>query len=211
MFSFDYLWKTFEMKTPLVGRYNVENILAAMWILFEVWLKPEEVIPSIQTFMPVQWRMERISHENKHYYFDIAHSPDALDKTLQFLSHVKWQWRTIVVFGSQWNKDQNKRKEMWKIVERYADIMIATDSEPYHENRLQILDDLTANITSKKEGENLFVIPEREFAIKFALEIAKENDLILFAGRPRHWHQKTNTGKKKWDDIDFVKKMLNIN
>jgi UDP-N-acetylmuramyl tripeptide synthase len=58
--------------------------------------------------------------------------------------------------------------------------MIASDSEPGHENRLQILDDLTSEVTNKKEGENLFVIPERRFALQFAIEIAQPNDLILF-------------------------------
>lgn len=208
VFSFDYLGKTFEMKTPLVGTYNINNILAALGVVFEAWLQPKEAIDAAQSFNSIQWRMERLSYENKQYYFDIAHSPDALNKTLQFLWDVKWQWRLIVVFGSPGNKDQNKRQKMWKIVAHYADIMIATDSEANHENRLQILDDLTSKISTKKEWESLFVLPEREFAIKFALEIAKENDFILFAWRPRHGYQKTNTGKKKWDDIVFVKKVL---
>ena len=210
VFEFNYLGKVFQIKTPLLGSFNVENILAAMGLAFQVWLDPEQAIASIQTFKPLQGRMERISHESKHYYFDIAHSPDALDKTLQFLANVKATGRTIVVFGSPGDKDKEKRTQIGKIVERYADIMIASDSEPGHENRLQILDDLTAEVKNKKEWENFFVIPERRFAIQFAMDIAQPNDLVLFTGRPRHGWQKTNMGKKDWDDMGFVKEKLVI-
>jgi hypothetical protein len=54
------------------------------------------------------------------------------------------------------------------------------------------------------------VIPERRFALQFAIEIAQPNDLILFTWRPRHGFQKTNTGKKEWDDMTFVKTTLGI-
>ncbi len=210
LFTIDYLGNSFSVKTALMWRYNVNNILSALWLVFEIGLDPEDAIDAIKHFRPLQWRMERISHDNIHYYFDISYSPNALDKTLSFLNKVKWKGRLIVVFGSPWNKNQEKRYEMGKVVARYADIMIATDSEPYHENRLQILDDLSSKISSKREWENLFIIPERKFAIQFAMEIAQENDLLLFTGRPRHGYQKTNTGKKKRDDIAFVKKILTL-
>jgi UDP-N-acetylmuramyl tripeptide synthase len=69
-----------------------------MGLAFQMGLDPEQAIATVQTFSPLQGRMERISHDGKHYYFDISHSPDALDRSLQFLANVKATGRTIVVF-----------------------------------------------------------------------------------------------------------------
>jgi len=203
-FEFSYLGKEYSVKTPLVGTFNVYNILAALSLGFGIGLDPVKAISAVQSFPGVVGRMERFTYKWIHFFVDMAHSPDALDKTLQFTSSVKWTGKLIVVFGSPGNKDKAKRAQMWKIIERYSNIMIATDNEPNRENRLQILDDLTSEITHKKEWDNLFVIPERKFAIQFAIEIAKPEDIILIAGRTRHNKQKTNTGVKYWDDKEFI-------
>lgn len=209
-FSFSYLGKKYDVKTPLVGTFNVYNILAALSLAFQIWMSPEEAIIQVQKFSWVVWRMERFMHNDVNYFIDMAHSPDALDKTLQYLSNVKAWWKLIVVFGTPGNKNKAKRAQMWKIIERYGDVLIATDNEPDKENRLQILDDLTSEIKTKKEWETFFVIPERKFALKFATQIAKPHDIVLIAGRPRHHKQLTNLWKVSWDDMELLKKLLGI-
>lgn len=103
---------------------------------------------------------------------------------------------------------------MGKIAEQYSDILIATDDDPDIENRLEIIQQLTMDITEKQQGrvheggKNLFLIPERTLAIKFACEIAQEGDVLMFAGKGHETVQYTNFGKRKWSDKEEVLKNL---
>lgn len=95
---------------------------------------------------------------------------------------------------------------MWEIADQYSDILIATDDDPDTENRLDILGQLTMNVKNKTLGKNLFIIPERTLAIKFACEIAKEGDIVMLAGKGHETVQLTNFGKRKWSDKEEVMK-----
>jgi UDP-N-acetylmuramoyl-L-alanyl-D-glutamate--2,6-diaminopimelate ligase len=97
---------------------------------------------------------------------------------------------------------------MGEIAGQYSDILIATDDDPDTENRLEILEQLTMNVKNKQVGKNLFIIPERTLAIKFACEIAKEGDVVMFAGKGHETVQLTNFGKRKWSDKEEVMKNL---
>lgn len=81
--------------------------------------------------------------------------------------------RLITVFGAPGCRDVSKRPIMGEIAAQYSDIVIATDDDPDTENRLMILQQLTQNIHNKSLGKDLFIIPERSLAIKFACEIAQ--------------------------------------
>lgn len=207
-FVFNYLGKAYTQKTKLIWKFNVYNILAAMWVASLVWVSIEKSIESIEWFEGVEGRMEHIAKDWINYYIDFAHSPDALEKTLEYLNSIKWDGRLITVFWAPWNRDKSKRPIMWKIVSEYSDIMIASDDDPDTENRLEILWQLTQDIINKTEWKDLFVIPERTLAIKFACEIAKEWDILMFAGK---WHEKmqlTNYGKRDWNDKEEVLKNI---
>ena len=97
---------------------------------------------------------------------------------------------------------------MGEIADRYSDIVIATDDDPDTENRLAILEQLTMDIKNKTLGKNFFIIPERTLAIKFACEIAKEGDVVMFAGKGHETVQLTNFGKRKRSDKEEVMKNL---
>lgn len=99
---------------------------------------------------------------------------------------------------------------MGEIADQYSDILIATDDDPDIENRLQIIQQLTMTIKNKTQGKNLFIIPERTLAIKFACEIAKAGDIVMLAGKGHETVQFTNFGKRKWSDMEEVKKNLKI-
>lgn len=204
-----YLGKTYTISTKLLGSFNVYNILAAIALCIEMGITPDIVIPSVYTFQPLQQRLARIQHNNIDIFTDISYSPDALDKSLSFLTYLKKQknGKLIIVFGTPGNKDQSHRTQMGKILQNFGDILVATDSEPGTENRLEILYDLSKGVTLK-EGESFFIIPERSFAIQFAVEIAQDNDIILFAGRPRWTHQHTNLWRKSWNDKETILKAL---
>lgn len=97
---------------------------------------------------------------------------------------------------------------MGEITAQYSDILIATDDDPDIENRLEILQQLTMTIKDKTQGRDLFLIPERTLAIKFACEIAKAGDIVMFAGKGHETVQYTNFGKRKWSDKEEILKNL---
>lgn len=99
---------------------------------------------------------------------------------------------------------------MGEIADQYSDILIATDDDPDIENRLEIIEQLTVNVKNKQQGLNLFIIPERTLAIKFACEIAREGDVVMLAGKGHETVQLTNFGKRKWSDREEIKKNLGI-
>ena len=97
---------------------------------------------------------------------------------------------------------------MGEIADQYSDILIATDDDPDTENRLEILEQLTMNIKNKQQGKNLFIIPERILAIKFACELAQPGDVLMFAGKGHESIQLTNFGKRPRSDKEEILKNL---
>jgi len=210
IFSFMYLGKSYEIKTKLLGEFNVYNILAALSVVLQIGVHIQQAIEIIESFESVTWRMEQIENHWIRYFVDFAHTPDALEKTLDFLKKIKWNWRLITLFWATGNRDTSKRPIMGEIADQYSDILIATDDDPDIENRLQIIQQLTMTIKNKTQGKNLFIIPERTLAIKFACEIAKAGDIVMLAGKGHETVQFTNFGKRKWSDMEEVKKNLKI-
>lgn len=205
---FNYLGKSYSLTTKLPGKFNVYNILAALGVATSIGVTPEQAIASLQGFEGVEWRMEHIEKNGIHYYVDFAHSPDALDKTLDYLSSIKWEGRLIVTFGAPGMRDKAKRPMMWNVVDQYADIIIATDDDPAEENRLEILQWLIEDIKNHKEWESLFVLPERKLAIKLATEIARPWDILMFAGKGHESMQLTNLGRRDWSDKKEILKNI---
>lgn len=206
-FSFSYLGKSYDCTTQLVGEFNVYNILAALSVVLQIGVPIEQSLQSISEITPIVWRMEQIEHNNTHYFVDFAHSPDALEKTLDYLDKIKWAGRLITVFWAPGCRDKTKRPTMGEIADKYSDILIATDDDPDTENRLEILEQLTMNV-KKTQGKDLFIIPERTFAIKFACDIAQPGDVVMFAGKGHETVQLTNFGKRKWSDKEEILKNI---
>lgn len=209
-FSFNYLGKTYDIKTKLVGEFNVYNILSALSVVLQIGVNMNQVIQSIESFETVTGRMEGIEHNWAHYFVDFAHTPDALEQTLKYLSKIKWNGRLITLFWAPGCRDITKRPIMGEIADQYSDILIATDDDPDTENRLNILEQLTSTIKNKTQWKNLFTIPERTLAIKFACEIAQAGDVIMLAWKGHETVQLTNFWKRKWSDKEEVKKNLGM-
>lgn len=209
-FSFIYLGKIYNIQTKLLGEFNVYNILAALSVVLQIGVPIEQAIQSINIFEPITGRMEPILWKWAHFFVDFAHTPDALEKTLDYLSKIKWTGRLITLFGAPGCRDKTKRPIMGEIADTYSDILIATDDDPDTENRLEILEQLTMNVKNKQQGKNLFIIPERTLAIKFACELAKPGDVLMFAGKGHETVQLTNFGKRKWSDKEEIRKNLGV-
>lgn len=210
-FDVKFLWTNYHTKSKLLWWYNVYNFLAALSVWIQIWLDIQSCINSLSDFEWVSWRMEKVEHNWVTYFVDFAHDPDALEKTLTYLHKLKKDKKLILVFGAPGNRDKLKRPEMWSIWRNFADIVIATDDDPDTENRIKILKQLTQDISTNSENKKeLYIIPEREFAIKFATQIAQPWDIVMLAGK---WHepiQWTNFGTRKWNDKTELQKILKM-
>lgn len=180
--TINYLGQNYILSTSLVGAYNLYNILAALSVVVQMGVDLQQAIDAVASFTGVPGRMETIEHKGIQYSIDFAHSPDALEKTLSYLTHIKDQGRLIVVFGAPGNRDKGKRPNMGAIVDRFADIIIATDDDPDTENRLSILDQLTHTI-QRPVGESFVILPDRATAIYYATQIAHPGDIVMIAGK----------------------------
>lgn len=177
--------QTYPITIPMVGIHNVYNTLAAVSAWLIVGLDLNAIIATFATFVPPLGRMQRIIHNNVQYYIDFAHTPDGLDKTLSFLSDLKKQhntWRLILLTGAMGQRDRQKRPEMGKIADRYADLIVIADEDPGDENRLQIIAEVREGV-KRQLGDRLYIIPDRSLAIKFITEIIQPGDIVMLAGK----------------------------
>lgn len=209
-FEFSYLGQKYSGVTQLIWSYNICNILWAISVATALWLEIQPVLKSIEEFPWVAWRMEPVYIDWIKFFVDFAHTPDWLEKTLDFASARKWDGRLICVCWAPGNRDKEKRPIMGDIAVQRADVTIFTDDDPDTENRLKILDQLSKPIQQKWYAPNkkVFIIPERKYAIQFATEIAKPNDVVVLCGK---WHEQvqlTNFGKRAWSDKKVLSKIL---
>lgn len=208
MFDLKYLWEKHPVESNLTWRFNIKNILAAYAAGILSWIEIKDIIKSVSNFEALPWRIEHVEKNNVQYFIDFAHTPDSLEKSLEFVNDInKDNWRIITLFGSPWNRDKYKRPQMWEIVEKNSDIFIITDDDPDTEDRLKIINDIMKNLT-KKKWKDYFVIPERSYAIKFLTEITKPWDKVLLAGKGHENVQLTNFWKVSWNDKRVLLKLL---
>ena len=209
-FEVSYLWQKYSWTTQLIGSYNICNIMWAISVAVNLWLKIGPVLKSIEDFQWVSGRMDPIYTQWIKYFVDFAHTPDGLEKALTFASRNKWEWRLITICWAPWNRDKEKRPIMWEIAVKYSDVIIFTDDDPDTENRLSILNQLSKTIQEQwyPSKKKVFIIPERKYALEFAIEIANKWDTVVSCWK---WHEQiqlTNFWKRKWNDKIMLTDLL---
>ena len=128
-------------------------------------------------------RLEEISNNHGFAVFvDYAHTEDSLKSVLETLRTMEGIGRVITVFGATGDRDTTKRPKMGRVADTLSDVVILTEDDNYTENSLKIIRDVSMGIR-RKEGENFWIIPSREDAIRTALVMAKKNDVVLIAGK----------------------------
>lgn len=201
-FTINITWKQTEIITKLRWEFNVYNLLAAIWVFMSMWIKPEQIQEAIKNIDWIPWRMEEVKHNwNYKIFIDYAHTPDALENILDTLEEIVNKSRIITVFWATWDRDTTKRPIMWEIVSRLSDVVILTEDDNYTENIEKIIKDVLPWI-ERKEWENFWIITDRRDAIRTALVMAEENDIVLITWKwdehvivrnnwPEEWHDKT--------------------
>lgn len=181
-FQINYMGQLFPITINMVGIHNVYNTLTAFCAGLVVGLDLNDMITTLSTFQPPLGRMEPITHNNTHYFVDFAHTPDALEKTLSYLQSIKKNGRVILLTGAMGQRDRFKRPMMGKLADQYADIIVLADEDPGDEPRFQIIQEIKDGI-KRNDGDNLFIIPDRQKAIQFLTQIARPGDVVLLAGK----------------------------
>jgi len=201
-------WGTINIETKLIWDFNIQNILAAIWVFVSIWIDAKKISEIVKKISWIPGRMESIENDEWiEIIVDYAHTPDALENVLETIKWFKWINRIITVFWATWDRDRTKRATMWEIVSRLSDVVILTQDDDYTEKTEQIIKDVLPGI-ERKEWEDFWIIPTRKEAIQTALLCAKPNDVVLIAGKWDEHIMVTNDWYIKWNDKDIIKELL---
>jgi|UniRef100_UPI00404B7147 UDP-N-acetylmuramoyl-L-alanyl-D-glutamate--2,6-diaminopimelate ligase len=207
--TFRLVWPdgSMDVDSPLIGRYNVSNLLAAIATAWSLGRDPRKFIARLAAFKGVPGRMERIE-EGKDYnvLVDYAHTDDALNNALSML-RVITPGRLLVVFGCGGKRDRSKRPMMTAAVQQYADFAFATADNPRGEALAQIFDDMKTGVS---KPEKITWIDDRRRAISLALDTCKPGDCLLIAGKGHESYQEFADTVIPFDDRQVVRELIGI-
>jgi len=198
--------KEIEIKSPLLGKYNASNILAAASLAIIDGLSDSWIIDHIQKAPIPPGRMEKIDvPANISVFVDYAHNPTALFAVISSFREFQPS-RIITVFGAGGNRDQGKRSLMGMVSSNLSDIVIVTSDNPRNEDPERIIDNIFEGI----EGGKVYRIKDRKEAISKALDIARKGDFVLIAGKGHEEYQEIDNKKILFSDKKCVKDYYGI-
>ncbi|HEV8694621.1 MAG TPA: UDP-N-acetylmuramoyl-L-alanyl-D-glutamate--2,6-diaminopimelate ligase [Lysobacter sp.] len=198
--------ETHAVRSPLLGRFNVDNLLAVAGALYALGDSPAQIAATLSLLQPIHGRMNRLGGDGVKplIVIDYAHTPDALEQALQSLrAHA--QARLICVFGCGGERDRGKRPQMAAIAEANADRVIVTDDNPRAEDGDQIVTDILAGFAKPND---VIVQRNRAAAIARALGEAGPNDIVLIAGKGHEPYQEINGVQYPFDDTEVARTQL---
>jgi len=190
-----------ELETGLFGEFNVYNLLATLGVLLDCGLKLEQAIEALRRIQPVTGRMQLIRQSSKPaVIIDYAHTPDALQQVLS-ASRQHQIGKLWLVFGCGGDRDKAKRPVMGSIAQSFADHVVLTSDNPRHEAPQDIIDDIQAGLRDKSA---VVVELDRASAIRYALDNADEQDVVIIAGKGHETYQQIGDEKLPFSDSDVV-------
>ncbi|NLS12301.1 UDP-N-acetylmuramoyl-L-alanyl-D-glutamate--2,6-diaminopimelate ligase [Vibrio sp. SM6] len=195
------------LTVPLIGAFNASNVLLAFATLLSLGFSRDALVACAPELTPVVGRMELFqSAEHAKVVVDYAHTPDALEKALQAL-RIHCTGQLWVIFGCGGDRDRGKRPMMAAIAEQLADRVILADDNPRGEDPAAIVSDMLAGMSTP---EKAVVEHDRFAALKFALEHAKVNDIILLAGKGHEDYQVLKDATVHYSDRDAARQLLGL-
>ncbi len=198
-------WGEGELKTPLLGHFNVSNLLAVLSVLLNHGLPLRQALMRLSKLQTVSGRMERFGGATQPLVVvDYAHTPDALKHVLTALrDHTSG--RLICLFGCGGERDRGKRPQMGAIAELIADRVFVTDDNPRREDGAQIRREI---LEGMKRPAQAVVVPDRAQAIREAVAAAGPGDLVLIAGKGHETTQQVGDIKLPFSDREQVVEAL---
>lgn len=193
----------YEVKLPLLGRFNIYNALAAALAAGALGVRPKEIAAALSLADAVPGRLELVTVEKGVSVFvDYAHTPDGLENSLKALKRLT-ENRLICVFGCGGNRDTGKRALMGGISGKYADFTVITSDNPRYEEPMDIIRQIESGLL--RETKEYVIVQKREKAIEYALGMANRGDVVLVAGKGAEKYQDILGIKHVYNDKDCIK------
>lgn len=200
-----------EIACRLVGEFNAYNLLAAFGTALALGVNEEEALQALSGCTGARGRMQILRHPSGRMgVVDFAHTPDALEKVLETLNAVKPRTsRLLSVVGCGGDRDQTKRAVMGRIAAERSDLTVFTADNPRSERVEDILEAMVSGVDPALSGK-VQVIADRKQAIQVAVRLARENDVVLIAGKGHEAYQDIGGIRYPFDDIHVLKEALEI-
>ncbi len=228
--SFDFIYKLknneisrHQIKLKLWGEFNVVNVMPLLSLPFILKLDLFKVIDGLEKIKNIPGRLEVVDVGQKFLAIvDYAYEPVAMKKLYDFiftlrekLSESGYQGRIIHLLGSAGGgRDKSRREVMGRIAGERADLVIISNEDPYDENPLEIVNQIAVGVkeSNRVEGQDFFRILDRRDAIKKAIQLAEEGDILVLTGKGCEQAICVNDGRKiPWDDRTVLKEeIINI-
>lgn len=199
----------FSLRIP--GRFNIENALAAIAVGVTQDIPLATMAQALGKVSGIPGRMERIANRRGlTIIVDYAVTPDSLEKLYGLVSGMRPdpQAKIIAVFGACGERDRGKRPLMGEIVASYADTVILTNEDPYHEDPKRIVREIAKGIKGKSLGTNYFRIMDRRQAIRKALRLAQSGDIVVVTGKGAEETMALGDRRLPWNDSRVIEELL---
>jgi UDP-N-acetylmuramoyl-L-alanyl-D-glutamate--2,6-diaminopimelate ligase len=196
-------WGRHQLKIKALGQFNMYNCLAVFASLMVHGYPIKSTLAVMSQLNPAPGRMELVA-QSPCVLVDYAHTPDALENVLTTLHQLK-KGDLWVVFGCGGDRDKSKRPIMGKAASLYADKIVVTSDNPRSEDPDQVIKDIIAGIP---QPDSIISLTNREEAIAYALHHAKDEDIILIAGKGHEAYQQIGAIKYAFSDQETVRRLL---
>ena len=203
------------MRSPLIGKINVYNILAACCAGMTYQLPPEQIAAGIEACQGVPGRFERVDEGQPFgVVVDYSHTDDALKNLLETARSLA-KGRVITVFGCGGDRDRTKRPLMGAVAGRLSDLVVLTSDNPRSEDPDRIIEEIKRGIVPpveagapKRVATPLLTFTDRRVAIERAVGEATPGDLVLIAGKGHEKYQVIGTRTLPFDDVEVAREAL---
>ncbi|MBQ8472223.1 MAG: UDP-N-acetylmuramoyl-L-alanyl-D-glutamate--2,6-diaminopimelate ligase [Bacilli bacterium] len=200
---FKYNNKKYKLVYPLLGKFNIYNVTSCILTMLSLGYNIDYILNRFKNIKQVEGRMEFLYNKEYSIVIDYAHTTNATLNVLKYFH--KYNKNIITIVGCAGDRYKEKRKEIGSIVLKYSKLGIFTSDDPRYEDVNSIINEMLS-ITKKR---NYLKILNRSDAIKYAIDIHKQNDLILVLGKGRDNYMLINDKKIKYSDYDTIMKILN--
>ena len=197
-----------EVWSRLVGRFNAYNLTAIYAAAVLCGMGDDEALRLLSNLNAADGRFQYVAGNGITAIVDYAHTPDALENVLNTINEIRSaSQQLITVVGCGGDRDKTKRPEMAKIACTLSDKLILTSDNPRTEEPESILDDMEAGLTDEEKCMAVRITDRRQ-AIRTAVMMSHENDIILVAGKGHEKYQDINGVKHHFDDVEELQKLL---
>ena len=209
-FDLESHWGNRAVHLKLTGDFNVWNALAALTVALNEGVPLDDALAAIAAIDGVRGRMQRIDAGQPFTVLvDYAHTPAAFEKVMSIVRPIT-HGRLIVVFGSAGERDREKRPQQGAIAAQYCDVVFVSDEDPRGEDRMTIIEEIAvgARQHGRRDGVDLFLIPDRTDAIRAALAMAEPTDMVLLLGKGHEGSIIHANGSIPWDEAAVARTIL---